>query len=415
MTPTSATVQLVTFTVPGSSAEPMQVKVSHSGLRMVLVNRESVGWLDQSWKVLGVYFLLGGADDPDRYRAYVGEVGKSTLVQRVKQHAGQKEWWSRALLIASASDDFNSAEIGWLEGRLYDVLNNAVACEVMNGNRPGDESLSLAERGILERYIEPIMAALRALGASPDTADQKPVGKGRKKPMRYSESVSDLIEAGLLKPETVLQPLRKGLTQTARVRADGKLDVGGAVYDSLSAAAKAAAGTVAEAGWDFWGAPSGAGGFVALAELRKRVRENGSKSAPVAQPEKVTLPTAEAGASGSATAPPPAFKPGDGSKTAALAAVAEKRPELFPLSIFSDYRGTRIEATVEPSGEIRLGGATFTSPSTAANVARQQSGYVGAGKVATNGWIFWRFVDEDGATKPLDQLRKAGQSATSGE
>ena len=169
--------------------EPVEVKVAHSGLRMMLVNRESIGLLDPSWKVLGVYFLLGASDDPDRYRAYVGEVGKSTLIQRVRQHADKKDWWSRALLISSASDDFNSAEIGWLEGRLYDVLNNAVACDVMNGNRPGDDSLSARERGILERYVEPIMAALRACGTSPDTADQKPVAKGRKKPARYSETV----------------------------------------------------------------------------------------------------------------------------------------------------------------------------------------------------------------------------------
>src|SRR5215204_1016176 len=223
------TVHLVTLFVPGSARDPMEVKVAHSGLRMVLANRESIGLLDESWKVLGVYFLLGAADDPDRYRAYVGEVGKSSLVARVKQHAVQKEWWSRALLIASASDDFNSAEIGWLEGRLYDVLNNAVACDVMNGNRPGDESLSVRERGVLERYVQPIIAALRACGTPPDTADQKPVAKGRRKPARYSETVADLIEAGLLKAETKLVPLRKGLTETATVLPDGRLQIGNVI------------------------------------------------------------------------------------------------------------------------------------------------------------------------------------------
>jgi hypothetical protein len=267
-------VQLVTFAVPGSAAEPMEVKVAHSGLRMVLVNREAINLLDEGWKALGVYLLLGAADDPDRYRAYVGEVGKSTLIGRIKQHADKKAWWSRALLITSP--ELNSAEIGWLEGRLYDVLNNAVACEFMNGNRPGDNSLSLQVQHILERYSEPIMAALRALGSSPDTIDQKPELKGKKKPKRYSESVSDLLAAGLLKPETVLQPLRKNVTQTARVLADGRLDVGGVAHDSLSGAAKAAAGTTAEAGWDFWGAPSGTGAFVPLAQLRKHLREEGN-------------------------------------------------------------------------------------------------------------------------------------------
>jgi len=67
-----------------------------------------------------LYFLLGPSEEgPDSYRAYVGEVGRRTLVLRTKEHVGAKQWWSRALLIASASDEFNSAEIGWLGGRLY--------------------------------------------------------------------------------------------------------------------------------------------------------------------------------------------------------------------------------------------------------------------------------------------------------
>ena len=189
----SLPVQPVTFYVSSSSTEPVEVRVSHSGLRMMLVNRESLGLLDDSWAVLGVYFLLGPFEgDPDLYRAYVGEVGKRTLLLRIKEHVDSKQWWSRALLIASASDEFNSAEIGWLEGRLYDVLNNAVAAEVMNKGRPGDDSLAPQDRGVLERYVEPIMAALRACGASPDTADQRPqLPKGHKKKV-YKESYRKL-------------------------------------------------------------------------------------------------------------------------------------------------------------------------------------------------------------------------------
>lgn len=267
----SEPVQIVSFYVPASAAEPMEVGVPHSGLRMVLVNRESIRLLNDEWRRLGVYFLLGpNADDPHRFRAYVGEVGRSTLLQRVKQHAMTKDWWSRALLVASASDDFNSAEIGWLEGRLYDVLHNAVACDVMNGNRPGDDSLSTKERVLLEKYVEPIMATLRACGAPPDTADQKPPPKGKQ---RYGETLADLISGGLLKPGTLLQPLKKGLATQAKVLPDGQLEVAGQVYGSLSAAAKAVSGAVAEAGWDFWGAPSGDGGFVPLAKLRERLRD----------------------------------------------------------------------------------------------------------------------------------------------
>jgi hypothetical protein len=192
---------------------------------MVLVNRDSVGLLDASWRVLGVYFLLGPtSDDADRFRAYVGEVGKRSLLVRAKEHVAEKPWWSRALLITSASDDFNSAEIGWLEGRLWDVLTNAVAADVANKGRPGDDSLPAHDRAALERYVEPIMSALRACGFPPDTADQKPVPKGRKRTV-YTESAQDLIAAGLLKAGTQLVPMRKHLSTPATVLADGKLEV----------------------------------------------------------------------------------------------------------------------------------------------------------------------------------------------
>ena len=151
-----------------------------------------------------------------------------------------------ALLITSASDDFNSAEIGWLEGRLYDVLHNAVACESMNGNRPGDESLSLSERAVLERYAEPIIAALRACGAPPDTADQMPVPKGRK-PARVQRDSRRFDRRGLLKPDTKLVPLRKAYDTIATVRADGQLDVAGQTYSSLSSAANASLSAIVAA------------------------------------------------------------------------------------------------------------------------------------------------------------------------
>ena len=85
--------------------------------------------------------------------------------------------------------------------------------------------------------------------------------------------------------------------------------------------------------------------------------------------------------------------------------MAASSPEQFPLAIFATYRGARIEATVEPTGEVRLGTHTYASPSMAAVAARQMHGYAGSGKAATNGWKFWRFTDADGAVKPLDALR----------
>ena len=90
-----------------------------------------------------------------------------------------------------------------------------------------------------------------------------------------------------------------------------------------------------------------------------------------------------------------------------LAKAAESRAALFPLTIFATYRTSGSRALIDPSGVIHVGGESFTSPSMAASAARRQHGYTGAGKAATNGWTWWRFIDEHGATVLLDELRKA--------
>jgi hypothetical protein len=143
----------------------------------------------------------------------------------------------------------------------------------MNIKRPGDDSIKPQDLGVLKHYVEAILAALRACGVSPDTADQKPMPNS--KPKRYSETLADLIAEGLLKPETKLQPLKPlkpGLATQATVLPDGQLQIEGQTFTSLSGAAKFVTGTVAVAGWDFWGAPSDEGPLVSLFDLRERLR-----------------------------------------------------------------------------------------------------------------------------------------------
>jgi hypothetical protein len=247
--------QPVTLYVPFTADEPIEVNVAHSGLRMVLVNRDAIRRLSSDWRVLGVYFLLG--PDPtsaERYRAYVGEVGRCNLLLRITEHAAHKDWWNRALLVASNSTNgFNSAEIGWLEGRFYDVLNNAVAATLMNRGRPGDDSIATKGRGVLERYVELTLAALRAVGASPDTADQKPAPGGKKR---------------------------------AHYRDDGSLEIDGSLFAAVSPAAQAVSGNQSEPGWEFWGAPSGDGRLVSLFELRDRLRADVANTTPTQQDRK---------------------------------------------------------------------------------------------------------------------------------
>jgi hypothetical protein len=388
----SDNLQPVTFYVPTSANEPIELNVTHSGLRMVLVSRDAIGRLGDEWKVLGVYFLLG--PDPaasDRFLAYIGEVGRRNLLLRLTEHAAQKAWWNRALLIASSGvEGFNSAEIGWLEGRFYDVLNNAVAATVMNKGRPGDDSISSKDRGVLERYVEPTIAALRAVGAAPDTADQQPVPAGKKRTV-YRESVKDLIDANLLKAGTKLRPLRKHLTTTALVMDDGSLDVQGTRYAAVSTAAQAVSGNQSEPGWEFWGAPSGDGSFVSLFALRDRLRADRPKVPPAAPP--VSSRVATAGSHSAAAGPDIRRHRHYAESVLDLVNAGLLAPgqELLPTR-----RGKDDRATVLPSGRLQVGSEEFASLSAAAKAV--------SGNVSEPGWEFWA-AEIDGDVVSLFDLR----------
>lgn len=390
-----SSIQPVTFYVPSSADEPIDVNVAHSGLRMVLVNRDAIRRLSSDWKVLGVYFLLGpDPESSDRFLAYIGEVGRRNLLLRLTEHAAQKTWWNRALLIASTSSDgFNSAEIGWLEGRLYDVLNNAVAATVMNKGRPGDDSISVKDRGVLERYVEPTLAALRAVGASPDTADQKPAPGGKKR-AHYQESVKDLIDAGLLKAGTRLRPLRKHLTRTALVLEDGALEVEGSRFGAVSPAAQAVSGNQSEPGWEFWGAPSGDGSLVSLFELRDRLRADIS-----ATPERMQ-PTAELGE--------PAAQRLNADASKKTRHYGETLRDLLDADLLTGGetllpppRGKSRSAIVTEGGSIRVDGVEYVTPSGAARAS--------SGNSAEPGWEFWS-VDRGGVRTTLYELRSRVRS-----
>lgn len=389
----SASILPVTFYVPSTADEPIEVNVAHSGLRMVLVNRDAIRRLGDEWKILGIYFLLGpDSESSERFLAYVGEVGRRSLLLRLTEHATQKPWWSRALLIASSgTDGFNSAEIGWLEGRFYDVLNNAVAARLMNKGRPGDDSIPMKDRGVLERYVEPTIAALRAVGAAPDTADQKPAPAGKRRAV-YRESVKDLIDAGLLKTGTRLRPLRKQLTTTALVLDDGSLEVNGDRFAAVSAAAQAVSGNQSEPGWEFWAAPSGDGSFVSLFVLRDRLRAGHSK------PTSSSVPVIALGHSTTSAQTPAGDslarhkqRYGETIKDLIDGGLLAPGQELQPTR-----RGKIERASVLDSGFLRLGDSEFATPSGAAKAV--------SGNNSEPGWEFWA-VEENHQRVTLFQLR----------
>ncbi len=74
-----------------------------------------------------------------------------------------------------------------------------------------------------------------------------------------------------------------------------------------------------------------------------------------------------------------------------------------PLRLFRKYKGATLEATLVSDGAVEFGGLRFRTCSTAAETARST---ITGRKMNTNGWDFWQFLDLDGKTRTLADVRR---------
>lgn len=394
----------ITFLVPSSSGEPIEIEMPHQALKMVVAARDAIGLLDESWNARGVYFLFGRGEGDKDYSVYVGKA-PSGLKKRIQHHVRtRKDDWSRALLIASdTTHGFDSAAIGWLEGRLWTLMQAATAAQVTNSNRPSDLSLPPYHRKALEHYVEPVAAVLRAIGYSPDTPDQQPGTSGlarraARKPAQHSETVTDLIEGGFLNAGTHVRSIPARYDVVSLVLDDGALEVDGKRYESPSAAAGAVRdGSVN--GWDFWGVLSGGGQLVSLATLRERLQREGprerrgpAKTVRVSE-EPIDEPQ------GTEEAQQEQRRPATTHSTGITGLVRSGELKVGE-AVKRTYKGRTVEGTVAATG-IDPGDGEALSPSAAAGKA--------AGLKAVNGWEFWR-VTRNGKEVALTSVRSAAEA-----
>jgi hypothetical protein len=109
----------------------------------------------------------------------------------------------------------------------------------------------------------------------------------------------------------------------------------------------------------------------------------------------------------SPTKPPKTtLPPGDGGRVrggvtlADLIAAGTLTP---PLKLFRKYKGTRLEATLLPDGNVEFQGQRYGTCSAAAEAARKS---ITRKRLNTNGWSFWQYQGADGKTLTLGDARK---------
>ncbi|MCW2984214.1 MAG: excinuclease subunit, partial [Conexibacter sp.] len=252
-------------------------------LRVAYVQRRDLEGLPQEWNQPGVYVLL---TDDGSGEIYVGQaVG---LRGRLFQHRSKpKLAWRRAVVIKrDTSHGFNSAEIGYLEGRLASELGALPGLAVIEGLKSQDMTLPSHHMLALDALLPSVLAALRMAGLDlfkeePTGEDDPPAsnahGPGAKKTHTVvAGSVSDLVAVGLLRAGAELYFTRAGKQATAKVTAAGELVVAGVAYSSPSSAAAAAFSLKAANGWVSWRVGDATG--PTLADLRSQLADKEPQS-----------------------------------------------------------------------------------------------------------------------------------------
>jgi hypothetical protein len=237
--------------VPADSDAPIVLDFSVHALRVALVSRRHVLKLSESWSVPGIYVLLGqlGGEETEVY------VGKSVeLRKRLNHHRTKPKlpWWRAVAVSRDTTAGFNSAEIGYLEGRLFKELQAAPGISPKSDKYDQDKTLPQHLLVQLDEFVPTVLAALRVAGVEFEEEEEtltEPAGKKRK---TYDATIADLLSSGLLAAGTTLTFDRAGKHVEGSVNADGQIVVDGKAYDSPSTAAARAMGIKAANGWTAW-------------------------------------------------------------------------------------------------------------------------------------------------------------------
>lgn len=121
--------------------EPKGLKVAHirtRNLQATFIPRaelnESKVKGRESLHGVGIYILVGDADDHIKPKVYIGEA--EVVFTRLIQHNGSKDFWTHAIAITSNSKHFTKTHVKFLEWLCHSKAAAANRCVLENGNIP---------------------------------------------------------------------------------------------------------------------------------------------------------------------------------------------------------------------------------------------------------------------------------------
>jgi hypothetical protein len=246
----------VNVQIPSAAMAPVVADFVAHALRVAYIHRRDIERLPvDEWEVPGIYVLLTDNGSRQLYIGQAVDVRRRLLHQRGKP----KLEWTRAVVIKrDTSHGFNSAEIGYLEGRVAAEISAIPGVTVVEGKRDQDTTLPPHMLLSLDDLLSSILAALRLAGVDtykeadePEYRIRQPSVK-RKSPTVKSGTIADLLAAGLLRAGAEVHLSQGGRTALGTVTTSGEIIVAGVAYASPSKAAQQALGLQSSNGWTTW-------------------------------------------------------------------------------------------------------------------------------------------------------------------
>lgn len=111
---------------------------------------------------VGVYYLFG-SDAEESQQAYIGQSGNVGV--RLKQHASSKEFWTRAMIAVSLTNEWTSTHVAFLEWLSIDKATKAGRYALGNGNQPSNPHTPEPLEADCHEFLDTIAALLATLGA----------------------------------------------------------------------------------------------------------------------------------------------------------------------------------------------------------------------------------------------------------
>lgn len=108
----------------------------------------------------GVYLLLGEREG--RPLAYIGE-GES-IAERIRSHDSKRDWWTKAVLITTGSNNLNKAHVKYLEARLIEEARTVGRVPLDNLTSPPRPGLSESAVANMEGFLGNLAIVLPAIG-----------------------------------------------------------------------------------------------------------------------------------------------------------------------------------------------------------------------------------------------------------